>query len=66
VARADGSPAAGVPVTLTMYDQLSSLFGCQPFTVRASQVFTDVEGYFEFDCAPAFRGFPQWTWRGHY
>ncbi|MEO7677287.1 MAG: carboxypeptidase-like regulatory domain-containing protein, partial [Verrucomicrobiota bacterium] len=48
VARADGSPASGVPVTLTMYDEETG-FDCVPFTVRVSQVFTDGDGYFEFD-----------------
>ncbi|HKS37006.1 MAG TPA: Ig-like domain-containing protein, partial [Verrucomicrobiae bacterium] len=50
VARADASPAGGVPVTLTMYDLQSSGFGeCPPFIVRVSQVFTDENGYFDFD-----------------
>ena len=48
VARADGSPAVGVPVTLTMYDQETG-FDCQLFTVRPCQVFTDTDGYFEID-----------------
>jgi concanavalin A-like lectin/glucanase superfamily protein/Big-like domain-containing protein/thrombospondin type 3 repeat protein len=50
VARADASPAGGVPVTLTMYDLQSTGFGeCPPFIVRVSQVFTDENGYFDFD-----------------
>jgi hypothetical protein len=50
VVRADGSAAANVPVTLTMYDEtLNLIFGCEPFVVRLSQVFTDGDGYFEFD-----------------
>src|SRR5262249_36785115 len=48
VARADGSPAIGVPVTLTMFDQDTG-FSSVPWTVRPSQVFTDDDGYFEFD-----------------
>lgn len=48
VVRADGNPAVNVPVTLTMYDQTVG-FLCEPFTVRASQVFTDTNGYFQFD-----------------
>jgi len=49
VARADGSPAADVPVTLTMHDETVSLFGCDSFKVRVSQTFTDPDGYFHFD-----------------
>ena len=50
VIRADGSPAPGVPVTLTYYDELDDPFGgCQPFIVRASQAFTDASGNFDFD-----------------
>ena len=50
VARSDGSPAAGVPVTLTYYDLESSGFGeCPPLIARASQVFTGEGGYFDFD-----------------
>jgi hypothetical protein len=50
VVRADGSMAAGVPVTLTMYDENENLlFGCEQFVVRVSQVFTDSDGAFEFD-----------------
>ncbi len=52
VARADGSPAAGIPVTLTMYDQFSG-FDCEPFTVRTSQVLTDEGGRFDFDYVSA-------------
>lgn len=48
VARADGSPAIDVPVTLTMYD-LFSAFTCEPFIVRPCQVFTDTNGFFEID-----------------
>ena len=48
VVRADGSPAAGVPVTLTMYDQTLG-FDCESFTVRVSQAFSDENGYFDFD-----------------
>jgi hypothetical protein len=51
VARADGSPAAGIPVTLTMYDQLfDDFFGdCSPFVLRVCQVQSDSQGLFEFD-----------------
>ena len=51
VARADGNPAGGIPVTLTMYDQQLDTFlsDCNPFVVRVSQVNTDTNGYFDFD-----------------
>lgn len=52
VARADGSPAAGIPVTLTMYDlRLDTGFSssCEAFVVRVCQVSTDSNGYFEID-----------------
>src|SRR5204863_2893694 len=49
VVRADGSSAGGLPVTLTYYDLDGSGFGCVSFTVRASQVFTDPNGFFGFD-----------------
>ena len=49
VVRADSSFAAGVPVTLTYYDQDGSGLGCVSFIVRASQVFTDENGLFSFD-----------------
>jgi len=49
VARADGSPAAGIPVTLTYYDRLSTGLGCDDYIVRPGQVFTDDAGYFDFD-----------------
>ncbi|HLH54849.1 MAG TPA: carboxypeptidase regulatory-like domain-containing protein, partial [Verrucomicrobiae bacterium] len=50
VVRADSSPAAGIPVTLTMYDQFDdSIIGCTPFTVRVAQVNTDTNGFFTFD-----------------
>lgn len=50
VVRADGSPAAGIPVTLTMYDeQLTGFADCLPFVVRVSQVYSDVDGFFNFD-----------------
>src|SRR5262249_23702368 len=38
-----------VPVTLTYYDEDGSGFDCVPFIVRASQVFTDENGLFNFD-----------------
>ncbi|MEX0330624.1 MAG: tandem-95 repeat protein [Puniceicoccaceae bacterium] len=49
VIRADGSYAANVPVTLTYYDQKSTLFGCSDWIMRPSQVFTDEEGLFAYD-----------------
>jgi len=49
VLRGDGSPAAGVPVTLTMYDRVWGLWGCTEWTRRVSQVLTDSGGNFEFD-----------------
>ncbi|MCS7089100.1 MAG: carboxypeptidase-like regulatory domain-containing protein, partial [Limisphaera sp.] len=49
VARADGSPAGGIPVTLTMYDQQQTKLECLPWVVRVSQVLTDEAGRFEFD-----------------
>lgn len=50
VVRADGNPAVGVPVTLTMHDQMDAgLSGCIPFVVRVTQVFTDAQGAFSFD-----------------
>ena len=45
--RADGSPAANIPVTLTYYEE-AGLF-CNVVTVRPSQVRTDSEGRFSFD-----------------
>ena len=57
VVRADGTLAALVPVTLTIFDQEDSgLAGCQTFVVRVSQVFTDGNGAFAFDFVLA--GFP--------
>ena len=50
VIRADGSFSAGVPVTLTYYDEVEAgLSGCLPFTVRSAQIFTDAQGEFQFD-----------------
>jgi hypothetical protein len=50
VIRADGSFSAGVPVTLTYYDEVESgLQGCLPFIVRSAQIFTDAQGEFQFD-----------------
>ena len=49
VLKGDGSPAVGVPVTLTMYDGTASDTGCQPFTRRVSQVLTDSGGNFNLD-----------------
>ncbi|HET6407449.1 MAG TPA: Ig-like domain-containing protein, partial [Chthoniobacteraceae bacterium] len=50
VAKADGSPAIGIPVTLTYYDRESSGFGeCPEWVSRVSQVLTDESGAFDFD-----------------
>ena len=49
VVRGDGSFAAGVPVTLTYYDKELAGDDCFLFIVRASQVFTDSNGRFNFD-----------------
>jgi len=47
VVRADGSPAADVPVTLTYYEE-SGLF-CDLSKIRPSQMRTDSDGRFSFD-----------------
>ncbi len=47
--KGDGSPAKGIPVTLTMYDQTWGPYSCEAWTRRVSQVFTDEGGNFEFD-----------------
>lgn len=51
VFRGDGSPAANVPVTLTMNDVLKDPFDrCEPQVIsKISQVFTDENGGFSFD-----------------
>ena len=49
VLRGDGTVAAGVPVTLTMYDQAQGLESCIPWVQRVSQVLTDPGGNFDFD-----------------
>ncbi|HEU5123392.1 MAG TPA: carboxypeptidase regulatory-like domain-containing protein [Verrucomicrobiae bacterium] len=50
VLRADGSPAANVPVTLTMNDLHRDPFDrCDKVTSSISQVFSDSEGRFKFD-----------------
>ncbi len=49
VLRGDGSPAVGVPVTLTMNDQALAGDSCVPHIFRPSQVFTDANGDFTFD-----------------
>ncbi|HSH16199.1 MAG TPA: carboxypeptidase-like regulatory domain-containing protein, partial [Verrucomicrobiae bacterium] len=49
VLRGDGAPVIGVPVTLTMFDQVQTPFDCQSWTKRISQVFTDAGGNFTFD-----------------
>jgi hypothetical protein len=57
VLRADGSPAAGVPVTLTMNDLTEAGFDCLPHIFRPGQVFTDANGDFTFDFVLAGVGF---------
>ncbi|MBL9167133.1 MAG: carboxypeptidase regulatory-like domain-containing protein [Verrucomicrobiales bacterium] len=47
--RGNGQLAAGIPVTLTMYDQAFSGLFCESWTRRVSQVITDEKGAFEFD-----------------
>jgi hypothetical protein len=49
--KGDGSPAPGIPVTLTMYDQVyvASSAGCGAWVRRVSQVLTDAGGNFDFD-----------------
>ncbi len=49
VLKGDGSPVGGVPVTLTMYDGISTGTGCQQWIRRVSQVLTDPGGNFDFD-----------------
>ena len=49
VLRADGSPAQGVPVTLTMEEEVATMDECVPYTFRVSQVRTDSRGEFTFD-----------------
>lgn len=51
VFRGDGSPAANVPVTLTMNDVLKDPFDrCDPQVIsKISQVFSDANGGFTFD-----------------
>jgi hypothetical protein len=57
VIRADGSVAAGVPVTLTMYDEQQSLDECSSVIVRVSQVLTDAGGAFDLDFVLAGIGY---------
>ena len=47
--KGDGTPAVGIPVTLTMYDQAYGPYSCEPWTRRVSQVLTDSGGNFDFD-----------------
>ncbi len=44
-----GEPVPGVPVTLTMNDQVATPTGCFMANIRASQTITDNEGRFTFD-----------------
>jgi hypothetical protein len=48
VIRADGSPGAGLPVTLTYHDQLQGS-GCFSHNYRPAQVTTRADGTFQFD-----------------
>jgi hypothetical protein len=48
VIRADGSPGANLPVTLTYNDAAPSPRGCVPVDRRVSQVFSDDQGDFVF------------------
>lgn len=59
VLRADGTPAVGVPVTVTMYDPWKDPFDrCDPVIVtRTSQEYTDTNGLFSFDFVHAGVGF---------
>lgn len=47
--KGDGTPAPGIPVTLTMYDQAWGPYSCESWTRRVSQVLTDAAGNFDFD-----------------
>ncbi|MGA2656274.1 MAG: LamG-like jellyroll fold domain-containing protein [Verrucomicrobiota bacterium] len=47
--RADGTPAAGIPITLTMYDGMRTEDSCKTIVQRVSQVLTDTGGNFSFD-----------------
>ncbi|HEY6225693.1 MAG TPA: hypothetical protein VI282_01090, partial [Verrucomicrobiae bacterium] len=49
VVRADGTPAANIPATLTYLDQVQSRDGCADWTKRVAQVQTDSTGRFSFD-----------------
>jgi hypothetical protein len=49
VVKGNGEPAAGIPVTLTMYDSISTGISCSPFTVRAAQMTSGPDGSFSFD-----------------
>jgi len=49
VIRADGSVAAGVPVTLLMKDRQVAGDECLPWDFRVSQSMTDASGAFSFD-----------------
>src|SRR6185369_11045902 len=59
VLRADGTPAAGIPVTVTMYDPWKDPFDrCDPIIItRTSQKYTDAGGLFSFDFVHAGVGF---------
>ena len=49
VMRSGGGPVAGIPVTLVYRDSVASLFDCERWIFRPSQVLTDTNGDFAFD-----------------
>ena len=49
VVRSNGSPVTGIPVTLVYRDAVDTLFDCQKWIFRPSQVLTDTNGNFAFD-----------------
>jgi len=50
VVRADGTPGADLPVTLTYYDELETGIGeCLGNTRRIAQIFSGSDGTFQFD-----------------
>lgn len=49
VLRADGTPAAGVPVTITMNDLRQDPSDCPLIATRIAQKYTDADGLFDFD-----------------
>jgi hypothetical protein len=49
VVRADGTPAANIPATLTYLDEMQSRDACADWTKRVAQIQTDSTGRFSFD-----------------